>query len=197
MNAPSRHPDRARDAERMVWICARLAATGESDGRLQSLLVAVHESLRRRLSGEVVAPAPLAEVVDEPFKEISDYPSFVDQVRAVVEAEIPEGARVLVVSRGDSDLLQLGVRIAGHFPQARSGEWAGYYPYDGREAVEHLEDLILEGYEFLVFPSSSRWWLAYYRELAACLGARGRLVHHGPVCTIFEPRAAAPEEVAA
>jgi hypothetical protein len=188
---------RARDAERMIWIRSRLSSTRADDVRLQSLLVAVHESLRRRLAGEEVTLPPLAHVVGEPFEEIPDYPAFVEQVRATVEAEVPDGAQVLVVSRGDPDLLRLEGRRTGHFPQGRSGEWAGFYPADGNAAVEQLEDLLGQGYEFLVFPSSSRWWLAYYRELAAYLAAPGRLVHHGAACTIFEPGAVSPQEAAA
>src|SRR5216117_1330283 len=107
MNARPRLPDRARDAERMVWVRSRLASTRADDVRLQSLLVAVHESLRRRLAGEQAPLPPLAHVVGEPFEEIRDYPAFVEQVRTMVEAEVPDGAQVLVVSRGDPELLRL------------------------------------------------------------------------------------------
>jgi hypothetical protein len=187
---------RARDAERMSWIRARLAATRAGDMRLRSLLVLVHESLRRR-AAEEDTPPPLADVVAEPFEEIADYSMFVEQVRAAAERELPDGAQVLVVSRGDPELLRFKGRRAGHFPQARSGEWAGFYPADGHAALEHLEGLLQEGYEFLIFPSSSRWWLAHYPELASFLDAPSRLVHHGPACTIFEPGAASPQEAAA
>jgi hypothetical protein len=197
MNKASGQPKGLGDAERMVWIRSRLAATRGDDVRLRSLLVAVHESLRRRLAGEVDSAPPLSDLVVEPFEEISDYAAFVEQVCAAAEAEVPDGAQVLVVSRGDSDLLRLEGRTTGHFPQGRSGEWAGFYPADGQAAVGHLEDLLLEGYEFLVFPASSRWWLACYRELASFLAARGRLVHHGPACTIFAPGVESLEEAAA
>jgi hypothetical protein len=188
---------RAKDAERMVWIRSRLAATQADDLRLQWLLVAVHESLRRRLAGEVDSASPLSELVVEPFEEISDYAGFVEQVCATTDAEIPGGAHVLVVSRGDPDLLRLEGRTTGHFPQGRSGQWAGFYPADGQAAVAHLEDLLRDGYEFLVFPASSRWWLAYYRELASFLAECGQLVHHGPACTIFAPGAASLQWAAA
>jgi hypothetical protein len=188
---------RLRDAERMVWIRSRLTATRGDDVRLRSLLVAVHELLERRLAAEVGSAPPLSDLVAEPCEAISDYAAFVEQVRSAAEAEVPDGAQVLVVSRGDSDLLRLKGRTTGHFPQGRSGEWAGFYPLDGRAAVDHLEDLLREGYEFLVFPASSRWWLAYYRELAAFLAERGRLVHHGPACTIFAPGVESLGEAAA
>ena len=122
----------ARDAERMVWIRSRLPSTRTGDVRLQSLLVAVHESLRRGLAEEEGMPQPLSDLVGEPFEEIPDYSAFVEQVRATAEAEVPDGAQVLVVSRGDPDLLRLEGRTTGYLSQARSGEWAGFYPTDGQ-----------------------------------------------------------------
>lgn len=194
--------DRARDRERMEWIRSRIAATRPNEERLRSLLVITHESLRRRFAedsglDDTTHHRPLAAVVRSRFEDISDYPELVQGVRARVETELPDGARVLVVSRGDPELLRLGGRTAGHFPQTRSGEWAGFYPAGGEAAVEHLERLLGHGYEFLVFPSCARWWLEYYAELAHFLDASARLVHHASACTIFDLRSHRTREVAA
>lgn len=52
---------------------------------------------------------------------------------------------MIVVSRGDSDLLNLGGRQAWHFPQTEDGVYAGYYPADSTEAITHLEVLRAKG----------------------------------------------------
>jgi hypothetical protein len=184
---------RASDLERLEWICSRLALTEAGDVRLRSLLVIAHEALRRRTAEEdarseatAASPPPLAGILGSRVEDVPDYAALVAQVRATAESEVPEGAHVLVVSRGDPELLHLRGRTAGHFPQGASGEWAGFYPADGAAAVGHLTQLLDQGYEFLVFPSYSRWWLDYYADLAQLLECSGRLVHHGPACTIFQ-----------
>ena len=50
------------------------------------------------------------------------------RVRQVVADELPDGAHVLVVSRGDEQLLRLEGRPARHFPEAADGSWAGHHP---------------------------------------------------------------------
>ncbi|HZD05715.1 MAG TPA: glycosyltransferase, partial [Longimicrobiales bacterium] len=48
----------------------------------------------------------------------------------VVDAYVPEGASVLVVSKGDPALLDLPDRTAPHFPQSENGGYAGFHPRD-------------------------------------------------------------------
>ena len=43
---------------------------------------------------------------------------------------MPLEATVMVVSKGDDELLKLGGRRALHFPQNEAGEYAGHYPAD-------------------------------------------------------------------
>ncbi|HWH93709.1 MAG TPA: glycosyltransferase [Baekduia sp.] len=100
---------------------------------------------------------------------------FAQQVVARVKdvaAELPAGATVLVVSRGDEALVDLHGRRAWHFPQAPGGEYAGHHPADGREAVEHLEDLRARGADHLIVPATSQWWLDHYTEFAEHLARR-------------------------
>ena len=47
--------------------------------------------------------------------------------KAIMEV-IPAGANVLVVSKGDEELIRLNEVCSFHFPQNESGEYAGYYP---------------------------------------------------------------------
>ena len=77
----------------------------------------------------------------------------IQRIREVVDTTLPSNAKVIVVSRGDSDLLNLGGRQAWHFPQTEDGVYAGYYPADCTEAIAHLEVLRAKGGNFLFFPS--------------------------------------------
>jgi GT2 family glycosyltransferase len=88
-----------------------------------------------------------------------------EQLREAVAEAVPPGATVLVISRGDDGLLQLGGRRALHFPQAEDGGWAGHHPADSSEAIGHLEQLRDGGAEYLVVPPTYDWWLAHYDGL--------------------------------
>jgi hypothetical protein len=90
----------------------------------------------------------------------------VDEVRAFVAREIPAGARVLVVSRGDEEIVAFPGHVGGHFPQVAGGEYAGHHPADSAEAIAHLAAQREAGAEYLVIPATSGWWLDHYAELA-------------------------------
>ena len=108
------------------------------------------------------------------------YASLIEAVRHAVAAHVPASVTVLVVSRGDDELLELGGRPAWHFPRSEDGGWAGHYPADGTEAVRHLEMLRREGARFLVVPQTSSWWLEHYDELRTHLHSRAREVVNDP-----------------
>jgi glycosyltransferase involved in cell wall biosynthesis len=108
------------------------------------------------------------------------YREAVERVRAQVRAAVPEGSRVLVVSRGEEALLRLGRRQAGHFPQSPTGLYAGHYPADGRAAAEHLEDLRAAGAQYLVIPAEAGWWLEHYPELREALEREGEPIAADP-----------------
>jgi GT2 family glycosyltransferase len=88
-----------------------------------------------------------------------------EQVRKAVKESVPGGSTVLVISRGDEELLRLNGRRAQHFPQAEDGTWAGHHPADSEEAIAHLESLRENGAEFLVVPPTYLWWLRHYERL--------------------------------
>jgi hypothetical protein len=104
------------------------------------------------------------------------YRDQVDRVRAQVRATVPEGSRVLVMTRGDEALLRLSRRQGEHFPQSPTGLYAGHYPADGEEAAAHLGELRAAGAEYLVIPAEARWWLEHYPELRAALEEGGELL---------------------
>jgi hypothetical protein len=90
----------------------------------------------------------------------------VELVQHYVEAELPVGARVLVVSRGDEDIIDFAGRHGEHFPQAPDGRYAGHHPADSEEAIVHLTSLCEAGAEFLVIPGTAHWWLDHYEAFA-------------------------------
>lgn len=126
------------------------------------------------------------------------YRRLVERIRAAVLDAVPAEARVLVVSRGDRDLLDLGDLDAGHFPQDAEGRYLGHHPHDSEDAIAQLEALRADGAEYLVLPETSSWWLDHYEGLAARLGERCEATELG-FCTIYRlaplGAAAIPERV--
>jgi GT2 family glycosyltransferase len=94
-----------------------------------------------------------------------------EDVRKAVSESVPGGSTVLVISRGDEELLRLEGHRALHFPQADDGAWAGHHPADSEEAIGHLESLRGRGAEFLVVPPTYLWWLRHYDGLREHLDA--------------------------
>jgi GT2 family glycosyltransferase len=149
------------------------------------------EDLQReltRLSAELAARG--AEV--EPAR--IDYEDEVAAVREQVERSVPAGASVLLVSRGDSEMLRLGDREASHFPAGPDGRYLGHHPSDDQEAIELLEAARRAGADHLVVPATESWWLRHYVGFAAHLAEHSRAEVHEP-CTIYrlEPQPAPAE----
>lgn len=98
---------------------------------------------------------------------------------------VPPGAAVLVVSRGDGALLDLGDRRGWHFPQGEGGVYAGHHPGDSAEAIAHLEELRARGGEYLVFPEPSFWWLDFYGGFRSHLDRNYRQVWQDSTCVVY------------
>jgi hypothetical protein len=114
------------------------------------------------------------------------YQQLIESIREIVDATLPLDANVIVVSRGDPALLQLGTRQASHFPQASDGTYAGYYPEDGETAIAQLEELRVQGAEFFVIPGTFVWWLEHYADLRRYLEIRARIiVQQDDICHIY------------
>jgi SAM-dependent methyltransferase len=162
-----------------------LAATRESERRQAAEL----EDLLRRLEEKDALIAELQEPAPETAQDVDEVLRLqvVKQVRQIAARVLPSGARVLVVSRGDTDIVELGGVQASHFPQADGG-YAGYHPGSGTEAVEHLEELRGQGAEYLLIPRWSLWWLDEYPELKAELYSRHRPMLIDDECQIFRLR---------
>ena len=93
-------------------------------------------------------------------------------VQELVGEAVPPGATVLVVSRGDDELVSFEGRVGWHFPQAEDGVYAGHHPEDSEVAVRHLEELRVRGATHFVIPATSGWWLDHYADFRRHLEER-------------------------
>lgn len=137
-----------------------------------------------------VPPARLASESDPAGPSESEtYADLVIRIRALVRSVVPAGATVLVVSKGDDELLLLEGRVGWHFPQVDGGVYSGHHPADSDEAIRKLEKLRRRGATFFVLPASAFWWLDHYAGFAAHLTERYRVVLRNPeACLIFDLR---------
>lgn len=93
-----------------------------------------------------------------------------EEVRRVV----PPGAVILVVSKGDSSLLELPGRTAWHFPQTEWGTYAGHHPATSEDAIAQIQALCARGASHLLIPAPSLWWLTHYAALGDYLRTHAR-----------------------
>jgi hypothetical protein len=97
---------------------------------------------------------------------------------------------VVVVSKGDQELIGFDSGQGWHFPRTADGKYAGHHPGDAAEAIAHLEELRAQGADYFLLPSTYFWWLDHYDALAQHLGSRYRLVANCPdTCLIYDLRA--------
>lgn len=114
------------------------------------------------------------------------YLSLVSIIQERVATHIPSEAVVIVVSKGDDELLRFKDRVGWHFPQVPDGRYAGYNPADSRAAIEHLELLRASGGQYFVIPSTAFWWLDHYVDFRRHLEKIYRRVHHDEHCIIYD-----------
>ncbi len=188
--------------ERLAW--RRLARRGRRhilrlhgrttvEARFDKVLEAV---LARR-----ARPAPVKPSADDGIVRKPEYTELIRRVREVVQSDVPEGAKVLIATRGDDMFLELDGRSGWHFPRDRDGKYAGYYPADSDAAIAHVEELRAEGATHLVLPRPSFWWLDHYKALRTHLYAAYREIRSDEHAIVFEltgeasapPRAASTE----
>lgn len=112
-----------------------------------------------------------ATVSGAPPDKATEYATFLLKLRHDVRRALPSVCSLLVVSRGDDQLLRLGGRAAEHFPQGADGRWSGYHPANDLAAIAHLEAMRARGAEYLVVPAPSSWWFDHYDGFAAHLDA--------------------------
>jgi glycosyltransferase involved in cell wall biosynthesis len=106
-------------------------------------------------------------------------------IRQVVGNTVEVGANVVVVSKGDDELLKLESRQGWHFPQVEDGRYAGHHPADSLGAVGHLEALRAQGGGYLLFPSTAFWWLEYYDGFTRHLDSRYPRIWQDESCILY------------
>src|SRR5262249_17105244 len=118
-------------------------------GQLEHAIAAVMHRPPKKLSVSALAALSAVEPTDDEYQQLGR------RVRRVLLSELPIGARVTVVSKGDDALLDLDGMQTWHFPRAKTGQYAGYYPADSAEAIAQLEAQRVAGIQFLVFPRTA------------------------------------------
>jgi len=152
------------------------AAHSRTTARMR-LMSAIDDVLNRKPKRLVLlAPAAAADYCND----------IIPRIRETVAESLPPHACVIVVSRGDAELLSLNGARTCHFPQREDGVYAGHYPADSERAIAHLESLRQKGNEFLLFPSTAFWWLDHYDEFRRHLDTRYQQIVNKPdACIIY------------
>jgi GT2 family glycosyltransferase len=118
-------------------------------------------------------------------RSTDEYRALQERVRSTLSTALPEGSRVIVVSRGDDELVRLDGRRGLHFPQEDDGVYAGHYPSDSGEAIAQLEALRLEGGDYFALPRTGFWWLDHYGGFRDHLETRYPRVVSDESCVVF------------
>lgn len=120
------------------------------------------------------------------------YRELVFGIRRLAAQALPREATVLVVNKGDSELLNLAGRKAWHFPCTSHGDYDWHYPADSTAAIEHLEQLRDRGADYILFPATAFWWLDFYADFRRHLEDRYAVTQDDATCLIFSLRPLTP-----
>lgn len=145
----------------------------------------IEAELINALEGNPAAAHEALRAGGERFDSYTDYRRMLRRVRAAVRAVTTPRSVVVVVSKGDDELLSFHERAGWHFPQMENGAYAGHYPSSSAAAIDHLETLRGQGAQFLVLPATARWWLEHYAAFGQHLDARYDRIHDDEHCIIF------------
>jgi len=145
------------------------ASSSEITGLRQQL--AAQEEQIRAMQSKMSLVETLSAKLDEASVKLNDrlgqhdaYYELIARVRSLVRRTVPKGSTVLVVSKGDDQLVCLENQQAMHFPQHESGVYAGEHPKDSTEAVSYLNRQRSKGAQYLLFPQTAFWWFESYPE---------------------------------
>jgi hypothetical protein len=130
----------------------------------------------------------VAEVLEakRPSETKQRYARLVKIIKELVQLTVPNQSTLLVISKGDEELVSLRGRQAWHFPRAVNGKFAGCYPANSADAIGHLEQLRNQGADHLLIPSTSFWWLEFYSDFTGHLQQKYRITtFQEEVCLIY------------
>lgn len=153
----------------------RVATLVSQNSRFRSELDRAREEHVRALEHEKAKASGLKRTLDQHTSDVA-YLNTIIRIRNAVDQFIPIGAGMAVISKGDDLLLGMGPRNCRHFPADAEGNYLGYHPAGGSEAIAMLEYQTARGVGFLVIPGTSLWWMEHYedfrhhlRDHATCL----------------------------
>jgi glycosyltransferase involved in cell wall biosynthesis len=118
-----------------------------------------------------------------------DYEKLRIAIRHVAAQRLPSGATVLVITKGDEELLKFTEHSGWHFPRDNEGRYTNIYPADSTEAIMQLESGRANGAGFLLIPRPALWWLDFYSGFKDHLERNYVLtVRDEETCLIFDVR---------
>jgi GT2 family glycosyltransferase/glycosyltransferase involved in cell wall biosynthesis len=159
-------------------LAAEFAQMGSREGGREAAMLQIRDRLSARQDEIQAMVSRVSGTVD--------YLGMVRRVRADIRRLLPPAALVMVISKGDPDLLDVEGHDAWHFPQDDRGHYAGHYPAESGDAIAHMEALRARGGRFLVIPSSASWWLEHYAGLAHHLDTNYQRIWKNADCQIYE-----------
>jgi hypothetical protein len=114
------------------------------------------------------------------------YQQVVGALREAVQKATPENSIVLVISKGDAELVRFPNRQGWHFPRDENGNYPGYHPAKGDDVVAELRKHRGSGARYLAIPETAFWWLEHYRELSRFLRTSGSCVVSNGLCRLYQ-----------
>jgi len=182
-------------ARHVESLCRDTALWGRIAASSREHIMPVHgrEAARRRFLDAieaVMAREPKKPELASPDKDHNyrislHYQRLAHRVREAIASHVPEGATVLVASRGDPAFVQVVGRQGWHFPQDEGGGYAGYHPADSAAAIVHLEQLRARGGNYFVLPGTAFWWRTFYGEFQRHLDETYQRVTGGEDAIIY------------
>ena len=170
---------------RIAELAGQIGGLAAGFARMGSLEVG-REAAMLQIRDQVSARQDEIQAMVSHLNGTVDYLGMIRRVRADMRRLVPPASRVIVISKGDPDLLDVEGQDVWHFPQDDRGHYAGHYPAESGEAIAHLEALRARGARFLVIPSSASWWLEHYGDLARHLDANYQRIWKSADCQIYE-----------
>jgi glycosyltransferase involved in cell wall biosynthesis len=154
----------------------------------------IGELIERRL--DIIGSRDRLDVFRRSVKALAvGYHNLVRQIHEVVSQVVPRDGVVMVVSKGDEELVKFDGRKGCHFPEAAGGGYAGYHPRDSAAAIEGLEASRAKGRQFLLFPGTALWWLDHYDGFRIYLEARYSKLWDDRSCLLYDVRQSLAETV--
>jgi len=168
--------------ERIGHLEGRLEALAQEHRQLDDRFVGQHGhvvELQRKAESMQVLENDLRKTIANVRDQLQAHDAYFEliaRIRTLVRESVPTDAAVLVVSRGDDQLVSLDGARGSHFPQDDSGIYSGQHPHDSAEAIAALEKLRAKGSQYLLLPQTAFWWLESYPAFKQHLETRYRVL---------------------